>query len=345
VLPLEEEEYDLGVKEYTNPGEYTITVSFVLKEDTLWAKKGYEICFGQTNYKIAQEKVEISLPIHVIDDIFTIGVRGSDFHIMFSRQYGGIISYRYAGKEMLSAIPKPNFWRAPTDNDRGNQMTFRYAQWKIASLYPKVEEVIVENYDTYAVVKYVLTLPTSIETKVYVTYTVLGDGKIITKLEYQPIEGVGGMPEFGMIFKMPADYENVEWYGFGPAENYCDRQKGSRLGLFKNKVVDNVSKYVIPQECGNKTEVRFIKIVDSRGRGLLFEGDKMEVSALPYTPHEIENAFHHFELPQIHHTVIKVAKQQMGVGGDDSWGAFTHPEYLIDTKHKLVFEFAFIGIL
>ena len=91
-----------------------------------------------------------------------------------------------------------------------------------------------------------------------------------------------------------------------------------------------MAKYLVPQECGNKTGVRWAKVTDRKGRGMLFKSDKMEFSALPYTPHEIQNAAHPFELPKVHYTVVRASMQQMGVGGDDSWGAKTHPEYLLE---------------
>ena len=100
----------------------------------------------------------------------------------------------------------------------------------------------------------------------------------------------------------------------------------------------------MPQECGNKVGVRYAKVTDEQGNGLLFEGKEMEFSALPYTPHELENAMHDFELPNIHHTVVRVAKAQMGVGGDDSWGSSVHPEYLLDVSSKMKFEFSLKGI-
>lgn len=144
-----------------------------------------------------------------------------------------------------------------------------------------------------------------------------------------------------MTFKIPAEYENLEWYGNGPEETYSDRKHGARVGIFKNKVVDNVADYVIPQECGNKTDVRWAKVTDNKGFGLQILGDgHIEFSALPYTSHELENAFHHYELPPVHHTVINVYKKQMGVGGDDSWGALPHPEYLIPSNQKMELEFS-----
>ena len=136
----------------------------------------------------------------------------------------------------------------------------------------------------------------------------------------------------------------MTWYGMGPEETYVDRCRGAKLGIYKNKVVDNMAKYLNPQECGNKVGVRWASITDKKGRGMLFTGDKMEFSALPYTPHEIENARHAFELPKVHYTVVRVSKQQMGIGGDDSWGAKTHEEYLLNAEKKMEFSFGFKGI-
>lgn len=105
-----------------------------------------------------------------------------------------------------------------------------------------------------------------------------------------------------------------------------------------------MAKYLVPQECGNKVGVRWASVTDRKGRGMLFRGDRMEFSALPYTPHEMENAMHPFELPEVHYTVVRVAKEQMGIAGDDSWGAKTHPEYRLDVSRKLEFTFEFRGI-
>ena len=152
------------------------------------------------------------------------------------------------------------------------------------------------------------------------------------------------MPEFGVMLKMDADYDRLEWYGNGPEETYWDRKRGAKLGLYRNRVSDNLACYMVPQECGCKTDVRYAKVTDAKGRGLLFAGDKIHFSALPYTPHEMENAMHPYELPQVHYTVIRAALAQMGVGGDDSWGARTHEEYLLDVSKKMEFTFYMKGI-
>ena len=165
-----------------------------------------------------------------------------------------------------------------------------------------------------------------------------------TKLTYDPVKELGDMPEFGMLFKLNADYDHVKWYGLGPEETYADRKEGAKLGIYENRVKDNLAKYLVPQECGNKMGVRYAAVTDVRGRGMLFAGDAMNFSALPYTPHEMEHALHAYELPGVHYTVVRAALAQIGVAGDDSWRARVHPEYRIDVSRKLEFEFVFKGI-
>ena len=332
--------------------EYALTVSFLLKEDRSWADAGHEVAFGQKIYKKSTVFHASQKPIRVVHGKVNIGVKGEDFDCLFSMLNGGLVSYRYAGKEMIEKIPMPNFWRAPVDNDNGSMAPARYAQWKIASMYISHRNggmfdnvpTKVEEKDNTVKITYTYFMPTTPASKCQVAYTVFGDGTIETKLMYDPVEGLPDMPEFGMMFWFNADYDNLTWYGMGPDETYADRRHGAKLGIYSNKVADNMAKYLVPQECGNKVGVRYARLVDAKGRGILFEGDELSFSALPYTPHELENAAHVYELPQVHHTIVRVAMAQMGVGGDDSWGSWVHPEYHIDVTKPLEFTFRFKGI-
>lgn len=332
--------------------EYTLTVSFRLKEDMSWADAGHEVAFGQKIYKKIPAFHASEKPIRVVHGKVNIGVKGEDFDCLFSMLSGGLVSYRYAGKEMIEKIPMPNFWRAPVDNDNGSMAPARYAQWKIASMYISHRNggmfdnvpTKVEEKDNTVTVTYTYFMPTTPASKCQVSYTVFGDGTIETKLMYDPVEGLPDMPEFGMMFQFNADYDNLTWYGMGSEETYADRRHGAKLGIYSSKVADNMAKYLVPQECGNKVGVRYVRLVDAKGRGMMFEGDELSFSALPYTPHELENAAHVYELPQVHHTIVRVALAQMGVGGDDSWGSLVHPEYHIDVTKPLEFTFRFKGI-
>ena len=351
VAPLSSGTYEIPF-EIPDDAEYAVTVSFVLREDTLWAEAGHEVAFGQKVYKKEVKSAVPEKPLKVVRGKVNIGVKGDDFDCLFSLLNGGLVSYRYAGKEMIGKIPMPNFWRAPVDNDNGSMAPGRYAQWKIASMYISHRNggmfdnvpTTVEETEHSVTITYTYYMPTTPASKCQAAYTVYGDGTVETKLTYDPVEGLPDMPEFGMMFKLNADYDNVEWYGYGPEETYADRRHGAKLGIYKNKAADNMAKYLVPQECGNKVGVRYAKVTDDRGRGLLFSGDELSFSALPYTPHELENAAHPYELPQVHYTVVRVALAQMGVGGDDSWGAWVHPEYNIDVTKPLEFTFRFRGI-
>ena len=356
VAPLSEKTVSLPIPVQNLPGEYAVTVSFRLKEDTVWAKRGHEVAFGQGVYKVeAPAKAVKPARFEVIRSGHDFGVRGENFDVLFSYLNGGLASYRYGGVEMIQMIPRPNFWRAPVDNDNGSLMQMRCGQWKLASMYlshkyptgghyPGMHIPEIEVLDDSAKITFTYAMPTTPATECKLSYQVYGDGSIRTTLTYDPVEGLGDMPEFGVMFKFDADYDNVTWYGMGPEETYVDRCEGAKLGIYRNKVEDNMAKYMVPQECGNKVGVRWASVTDRKGRGMLFTGDAMEFSALPYTPHEMENAMHPFELPQVHYTVVRVSKQQMGIAGDDSWGAKPLPEYLIKTDEKMEFTFTFKGI-
>lgn len=357
VPPMERASYEVPVTLKNSmidvEKEYCIVVSFVLKENTIWEKAGYEIAFGQHMIKKPVSEYSCDKSVELVVGNGNILVRGENFKALFSRMNLGMVSYVYGGVEMLpNTIPLPNFWRTPTNNDSGNMMPQRYAQWKIASMYVTTRQnqrfadtsPRVEKNDNNIAITYTYFMPTTPQSSCEVTYRVFGDGTIETTLSYDPVKELGDMPEFGMMFKLDADYDTVKWYGLGPQETYEDRQHGGKYGVYENKVVDNIAEYLVPQESGNKCRVRYAKVMDKKGRGMLFFGDELSFSALPYTPHELENAAHHFELPPVHYTVVRVAKKQMGVGGDDSWGSHTHPEYLLDASEKMEFTFCFRGI-
>ena len=357
VPPMERASYEVPVTLKNSmidvEKEYCIVVSFVLKENTIWEKAGYEIAFGQHMIKKPVSEYSCDKSVELVVGNGNILVRGENFKALFSKMNLGMVSYVYGGVEMLpNTIPLPNFWRTPTNNDSGNMMPQRYAQWKIASMYVTTRQnqrfadtsPRVEKNDNNIAITYTYFMPTTPQSSCEVTYRVFGDGTIETTLSYDPVKELGDMPEFGMMFKLDADYDTVKWYGLGPQETYEDRQHGGKYGVYENKVADNIAEYLVPQESGNKCRVRYAKVMDKKGRGMLFFGDELSFSALPYTPHELENAAHHFELPPVHYTVVRVAKKQMGVGGDDSWGSHTHPEYLLDVSEKMEFTFCFRGI-
>ena len=292
----------------------------------------------------------------------TLGVHGEDFHLIFSYQTGGLESMVKHGKEWLYRTPKPTFWRATTDNDRGNGFPFRAGMWMTADMFQKCVDIQVRidgtkiekpsapvnnkysDKETAERVEVIFTYETLTvpSTQVKVSYLVFADGNVRVRAHYYGKEGMPELPAFGMRFVMPTKADGFVYEGLS-GETYPDRKAGGIHGIYEVEGLP-VTPYLVPQECGNRTGVRWAEVTDYRGRGLRFAGDGMEFSALPYTPHELENAMHDYELPPIHYTVIRANLQQMGVGGDDSWGARTHGEHVIDVKKPLSFTFSFKGI-
>ena len=333
-------------------GEYVLTVSFNLANDTLWADAGHEVAYGQRVIGSMKPIEHKKRKMEVIHGWCNTGIRGEKFEILFSNLQAGPVSYKFGGREMIKLPPRPNFWRPMTENDIANLLPFRAGQWKLASMYltPKYEHgrkatdyEVTEDGDTVTVT-YTYHLPTKPEADCSVSYRVHSDGIVDVTLSMDDAEKIGELPEYGMLFTMDADYRHLKWYGLGPEETYVDKNH-AKLGVYENEVADNMARYLRPQECGNKEQVRYATLSDDRGYGLLFVGDDLSFSALPYSPHEIDNANHPNELPPVVSTYVRVAMSQMGVGGDDTWGALTHPEYLIDTHGRLEFSFSFRGIV
>lgn len=269
VPPMEQASYEVPVTLKNSmidvEKEYCIVVSFVLKENTIWEKAGYEIAFGQHMIKKPVSEYSCDKSVELVVGNGNILVRGENFKALFSRMNLGMVSYVYGGVEMLpNTIPLPNFWRTPTNNDSGNMMPQRYAQWKIASMYVTTRQdqrfadtsPRVEKNDNNIAITYTYFMPTTPQSSCEVTYRVFGDGTIETTLSYDPVKELGDMPEFGMMFKLDADYDTVKWYGLGPQETYEDRQHGGKYGVYENKVADNIAEYLVPQESGNKCRVR-----------------------------------------------------------------------------------------
>ncbi|MCR5580338.1 MAG: DUF4981 domain-containing protein [Pseudobutyrivibrio sp.] len=346
--PLETIEYGINL-DFPKDGEYVVTLSFVLASDTPWAEKGYEVAYGQTTIGRFSVDKGPANKLTVTQGFHNLGVRGDDFEVLFVGQKG-LSSYKYKGKELLKRFVMPNFWRPMTENDLANQLPFRAGQWKLASKYIStgimdagVNEIPkVQASEDQVKVTFTYHLATKPAGTCEVEYTVHGDGLVDCVLRLPASADIGELPELSMAFTLDASLYNIEWYGRGPEETYPDRNH-AKLGVFDNKVSDNMAKYLVPQECGNHMDVRYARLTDDRGDGILFITENNSVSALPYTVHEIDEAMHPTELPPVHFTHVRVG-QQMGVAGDDTWGAKTHPEFMLNNSSDMAISFSFRGI-
>ena len=386
VPPLSRKTFNLPKARWEEePGEYVFTVSLMLREDCLWARKGHEVAFGQAAYlisgredRLVSERERIRFDrrrpgLNVVHGDYNIGVQGDHFEVLFSLVEGNIVSYRCGGIEYLTAPPRAEFWRAPTDNDRGNHMPGRTSAWKAASLYASAVPVVgkaddaeeyprIKETDDYFEISFRKYLPVFGDFPILFTYLVFPNGTVRVLLDMDRREDLPPLPGFGLTFRLDADFSHVTWYGLGPEENYCDRNMGARLDVFKRRVSENMETYLRPQECGNRTGVRWARVENKKGRGLLFSvpgwkegtqtltsinsanplaGETMNFQAIPYSAEMLEVAEHIHELPKPRFTFVRVSLTQMGVGGDDSWGALPLPEFIPTAERPIHFEVEF----
>ena len=248
--------------------------------------------------------------------------------IVFDQQKGWMQSYTVKGKEMMDASfnLKPNFWRAPNDNDFGAGFQTKLNKWKTAVANAKLTGFTVELKSDIALVKAVYELP-DVSAGLTVSYQVNGAGEILVNqiLKADTTKKTEIMPRFGMQWIMPKGFENIEYYGRGPQENYQDRNFSAHLGVYKQSVTEQYFHYVTPQETGNKTDIRWFKITDSSHKGLEIISDTpLSMSALHYFDSDLDDGEkrhqrHAADLVPRAETQLNIDYKQMGVGGIDSW--------------------------
>lgn len=329
-------------------GEYVYHVSAVTADQTLWADAGHEIAFAQEVFEVKDNQIPettFQKPTIVYGDVI-IGVHGENFSMMFDKKEGGISSLKYNDFEYITRTPKVSFWRAMTDNDAGASEPYNLAQWYAAGKFAKYKTVSWLEQEDALKITFTYQAACVPTFEFTVTYTAHFDGKLGVSVNYAGVSGMSDMPVLALDFKMKKQLCNFQYYGLGPDENYSDRCKGARLGLWKSTAKENLSGYLNPQECGNRTGVRTLSIHDDMQHGLTFQkaSAPFEMSVLPYSAYELENAMHLDELPSVRCTWVRIAAKQMGVGGDDSWGAPVHEEYRIHADQPMKLEFVIMPL-
>jgi beta-galactosidase len=322
------------------PGaEYSIVFSFVAKAVTEMIPKGYEVAWEQ--YQLPWNKEGIKPDVSTYNKLTIRDVNTDkptldtkDFHITFDAKKGIMTSFFYYNTEYISSAPVPDFWRVPTDNDAGNKMPERCGIWKHALNNIKVDSFTVKQINSStAEVRVTFDLP-AIASKYKIVYSIYGNGEVIMKNHFIPGKmKLPEMPRVGMVMAIPGKFVNVSWFGHGPQENYIDRNSGAQVAVHKKNISEFLFPYVRPQETGNLTDVRWIALKDNVGNGFIAAGSPvLSVGALPVNPADLdwspENR-HACEVKKNNNIYLHLDLKQMGVGGDNSWGARVHPEYTI----------------
>ena len=373
-------------------GEYVTECRAVLMGYRPWANAGHIAAWGQSEPIVVKNEAQSADEVQegeakCFDDVVMgatcIGVKAGNMHAIFSRQEGGLISLRCKGLEMIEKVPNLEFFRAATDNDKGNRFPVTSAVWQGISQMQSCDNVTVEYemrdgrvidgtvmpeefitdksdklYGTglkgseyaknIAAVKISChyTFYTNPQSEGAIVYRMLPDGSIECGGHFG---GGAGLPEpavFGINITMDKMFDRMEFYGRGPEENYNDRCAGAKLGIYKGSVVDNVTPYLDPQECGNRHDVRYVKVVDEFGHGIRIDAVNapFDMTVLPCTQQELQSAYKINDIPDARYTHVRILGAARGVGGDDSWGAPVYPEYCVSAEKEQNVDFVIRGL-
>ncbi|WP_431039573.1 glycoside hydrolase family 2 TIM barrel-domain containing protein [Streptomyces sp. P9-1] len=352
VTPLSEKRVELPVRLPRDPApgaEFFLQLSFTTRERTPWADAGFEVARHQLPLD-AETPAVVPAPLSRVPALRhetrdqDVRITGKGFSVTVDRRTGLLTDYEADGTRLLTSGPAPNFWRAPTDNDRGNGQHLRNQTWRDAGARRTVTDVTVRPLgDRTVEVRVTGTLPTTVESAYSTTYTVLGNGEI--KVDHTLHPGAANLPyipEVGSLLFLPRRLDRLHWYGRGPEENHWDRNTGTDVGRWSSTVAEQWTPYIRPQENGNKTDVRWAALTDRTGRGLLVTGEPLvEINASHFTPEDLSAGVRHdYQLTPRDAVVLRVNHRQMGVGGDDSWGAHTHDEFKLfaDRDHAYTYR-------
>lgn len=353
VKPGEKYVLDLELNKVTSTECY-LNLELRVKENTPWCDAGHVIAEQQfviNEFENTYDEPEGDLPLIVADTYGSLRIFCDDVHIRFEkRERNQLYSIKVGGEELLSAPVRLNFWRALTDNDRGSRAGSRLGCWRDAGTTPGIynnTKFSIEGYKIIENEKKVIitcgaTICTQPESKASIIYTITSKG-IEVDMQFYPDSSLPEIPEVSMLFELPADFENVTYLGNGPHENYIDRNNGVKLGVYNTTVTDMYTDYLKPQECGNRTGVRYATLVGNKKTFTVIAEPVMEFNASHYLPLELENAWHKKDLPQSDKTVVRVIARQQGVGGYDSWGAKCNEKYMnkTDRVYRLKFQIRF----
>jgi beta-galactosidase len=356
--PGEQNKYQLDVGIDPEPGtEYFLNIQAdirasdgLVKAGTILAREQFELPF----YEEPAPLTDKDMPeLTYSQQGNLISIDGTGFSLVFDTRQGLITNYKSGGKELLQSGPVPNFWRAPIDNDFGNGLHKRSRIWRKAGEHREVVDFAIERKGQTALdlhFRFKLKEKNGSDIADYQSvYSVFGNGDVMVSNSFNITkEDAPEIPRMGMNLVMPFEFDRIAWLGRGPHESYWDRKTSAFVDLYSGAVADQYWPYIRPQENGNKEDVRWVAITNPEGQGLLFTGQPLiSVSAHHHIMEDFESPERtdgrHIDgiKPVNRHTVdvkardltsVNIDFRQMGVGGDDSWGAWTHPEYRLTEK-------------
>lgn len=357
VQPQQTAKVKLNLGETDAEAEWLLNISYKLKnnEDLLPAR--YTVAKEQLTlnpYKAPSMQLgncelsntETVAPEVQDNDRYYLIVSNDAFRVEFNRTNGYLTKYQIKGLDMIKegAILKPNFWRAPTDNDFGAHIHRKYVAWKNPEIRLKSLKQRTENKQV--IVETAYEMP-GVSAKLNLTYVINNEGaiKVTQKMTTDKKAKVSNMFRFGMQMQMPRSFETIEYYGRGPIENYIDRNHCTDLGIYRQSVTEQFYSYIRPQENGTKTDIRWWRMINKAGNGIeVVATSPFSASALHYTIESLDEGWskqqgHSPEVEEADLTNLCIDKIQAGLGCVNSWGSIALPEYQVPYQD---YEFTFI---
>lgn len=326
--------------------EYFLNIIFRTREKRFGVPADFEVAWEQIGLPFrsprvaTEEKRSGKLLRREQNGLLKIG--NPRFEAVFDLHKGEFIALRFSNTDIFRTGPRPHFWRAPTDNDFGNDMPRRLGYWRKAGQELAVFHVSHwQNSNRDVVIEVKAALPKG-GGRCETTYHIFANADIIVEHHLIPDRNdLPDLPRFGSLVLLPDSFSRVRWFGRGPHENYQDRKQGARVGFYQKKVSEMAFPYIRPQETGNRTDVRWICLSNKQGFGLLAVGESLlEVNALPFLPDDLDagpekRQRHSMDLIPRDLVALHLDCCQMGVGGDTSWGARPHAPYRIPAEERV----------
>ena len=349
IAPKNSANIELPLKALPADGkEYFLTLRAFTKHEAPLVPKGHEVAIEQWELPSAPsaktvQPVEGTLTVDRNNE--TLTVKGNNFQVAFSTRNGEMTELNYTGKNLIKEGLQPNFWRPLTDNDIPNGHLIRCGTWRNAGRDAKLQNIEVAEAGQTATVTATYRMEEQ-DADLQTLYKITPDGKVQVTMHFTPgKKPLSEMPRLGMRMILPAEYEMMTWLGRGPQETYADRKTGALIGLYNATVWEQYHPYVRAQETANHCDVRWVALRNATGEGLLVVGEEpLSVSAwnfpmedIEYRPSQMERR-HGGSIQKKDMVWLNIDHKQMGVGGDNTWGAQVHPEYTI-TPHEWKYSF------
>ncbi|WP_435138744.1 glycoside hydrolase family 2 TIM barrel-domain containing protein [Formosa sp. A9] len=286
-------------------------------------------------------------PIQLSESATGYSISGNDFTVDFLKSTGALNSYILNGYELITAPLVPDFWRAPTDNDFGNDMPNRCKVWKTAGEHLKLKTIKAKAISASEILVETLLEVPDVMGEIKLNYTISGDGAVLVDYHFNAQKkDLPEIPRIGMRVQLPKAVNNLAYYGRGPWENYNDRRTAAFVGMYQTTVADAYFAYSRPQENGHRTDVRWMSLQNHSGLGLKVQalGTPIESNVLHYSTSDLDPGTKKqlrttADLKEGNFVELHIDHVMMGVGGDTSWGAKPHAPYLYYANKTYQYRF------